>query len=104
MNEKQETVDDIAWEVRAQWQGCENCSLGELDGKDLLALVARFVAAHKRERVFAISVIRAKLYGIAAGLRALAARSDARQRGISYAVVQEVANQIENIADEGGEE
>lgn len=49
MNDKQETVDDIAWEVRAQWQGCENCSLGELDGKDLLALVTRLVAAHKRE-------------------------------------------------------
>lgn len=48
-DEKHENFDDIAWEVRAQWQGCENCSLGELDGKDLLELVDRFVAAHKHE-------------------------------------------------------
>lgn len=49
MSKENENIDNIASEVRAEWQGCENCSLGELDGKDLLALVDRFVAAHKRE-------------------------------------------------------
>lgn len=56
-DEKHENFDDIAWEVCAQWQGCEDCSLGELDGKDLLALVARFVAAHKRELAIKDAVI-----------------------------------------------
>ena len=46
--------------------------------------------------------LRASLYGIAGALHALAARSDARQRGVSYTVLQETAKQIENLADEGG--
>lgn len=63
----------------------------------------RLEAAHRRERVLAVSIMRSKLYGIAGGLRAITARSDARQRGIHYTEVQNIAAQIENIADNGGE-
>ena len=44
-----ESHADIIAEVRARWQGCEDVSLAELDGRDLLALIDRLKAAHKRE-------------------------------------------------------
>lgn len=50
-----------------------------------------------------LNKLRASLYGIAGALRALAALSDVRKRGVSYTLLQDAAKQIENIADEGGE-
>jgi len=58
--------------------------------------------AAKRERE-SLSELRRKLYGVAADIRALTARSDARERGVHYTEVQNIAAQIENIADNGGE-
>lgn len=105
MSEKQETIADIVASLRAQANESEK-RLGDQHTfvEEKRKFADRIEAAHKRERGFEISVIRAKLYGVAAGLHALAARSDARQRGISYTVVQEIAKQIENIADEGGKD
>ena len=54
-----------------------------------------------RERE-SLSEWRRKLYGVAADIRALTARSDARERGVHYTEVQNIAAQIENIADNGG--
>lgn len=100
MDNKQETIADIVAEMRGLVEPGEtlNHTYELLNG-----LADRIEAAHKREVGFVTGVIRAKLYGVAAGLHALAARSDARQRGISYTVAQDIAKQIENIADEGGE-
>ena len=96
MSEEQEKVADILAEMRGH---CIQSPFVYHDAE----LADRLEAALKREIEFAISAIRAKLYDVAAGLHALAARSDARQRGISYTVAQDIAKQIENIADEGGE-
>ena len=100
MSKKQETVADIVAELRQEYKARPPIDRAETTW-NRRRLADRIEAAYKRERGFEISVIRAKLYGFAAGLHALAARSDARQRGISYTVVQEIAKQIENIADEG---
>ena len=101
MDERQETVADISAWARGLVKPGETL---ENTYELLNGLADRIEAAQKREVVFEISAIRAKLYGVAAGLHALAARSDARQRGISYTVAQDIAKQIENIADEGGKE
>jgi hypothetical protein len=95
--ENETTADPIAW-LRRPREG-ENGYLTLW--RDEIA--DRLEAALKRERVLAVSIMRSELYGIAGGLRAIAARSDARQRGIHYTEVQNIAAQIENIADNGGE-
>lgn len=51
----------------------------------------------------ALNDLRSQLYGVAASIRALTSRSDARERGVHYTEVQNIAAQIENIADKGGE-
>ena len=86
-----ETITDIIAEMRG------------IRVREFQDYADRLEAAHRRERVLAVSIMRAKLYGIAGGLRAITARSDARQRGIHYTEVQNTAAQIENIADNGGE-
>lgn len=92
-----ETITDIIAEMR----GMGNYQ--RYSGDHARVLANRLEAAIKRERVLAVSIMRSKLYGIAGGLRAITARSDARQRGIHYTEVQNIAAQIENIADNGGE-
>ena len=123
MNE-QETIVDIIAEKRREADYIEETARGSLkagenyDGiayteSDLESALDladtkrkeadRLDAAHKRERVLAVSIMRSKLYDIAEDLRAITARSDARQRGIHYIEVQNIAAKIENIADNGGE-
>ena len=97
MADNEITTDIIAW-LRRPIEG-ENAYLTLW--RDEIA--DRLEAAHRRERVLAVSIMRSKLYGIAGGLRAITARSDARQRGIHYTEVQNIAAQIENVADNGGE-
>lgn len=99
MADTQETIADIIAEMRKTKYGDAEC---EVKWR-LTQWAARLEAAQKRESVLAVSIMRSKLYGIAEGLRAITARSDARQRGIHYTEVQNIAAQIENIADNGGE-
>lgn len=115
MNEH-ETIADIIAEKRRRADEIErDCAekmkrgemVSDCYARELVADIRReadrLEAAYKRERVLAVSIMRSKLYGIAGGLRAITARSDARQRGIHYTEVQNIAAQIENIADNGGE-
>ena len=99
MADTHETIADIIAEMETERPGLMNAPMNTNN----LYYARRLKAAHKRERVLAVSIMRSKLYGIAGGLRAITARSDARQRGIHYTEVQNIAAQIENIADNGGE-
>ena len=99
MADTNETICDIIAEIRALSNPISDGIIA-INGR---SIADRLDAAHKRERVLAVSIMRSKLYGIAGGLRAITARSDARQRGIHYTEVQNIAAQIENIADNGGE-
>jgi len=98
MTDRQETIADIIAEMKR-----EAAQIFPALPIAVLQLATRIEAAWKRERVLAVSIMRSELYGIAGGLRAITARSDARQRGIHYTEVQNIAAQIENIADNGGE-
>lgn len=93
-----EMMREFAWRIESAHKR-ERAKI-EADALEVGGMVE---AERKRERVLAVSIMRAKLYGIAGGLRAITARSDARQRGIHYTEVQNIAAQIENIADNGGE-
>ena len=52
----------------------------------------------------ALRSLRAEVYEVASSLRALAARSDARERGVSHSEVECVAMKLEHAADEAGKE
>lgn len=97
MNDNETTADIIAA------MRFDATTRDQFDSAYIVDFCDRIEAAHKRECVLAVSIMRSKLYGIAGGLRAITARSDARQRGIHYTEVQNIAAQIENIADNGGE-
>lgn len=49
MASENETVEEIKYRIYSHWRGCENCSLEEMDGADLIAIADQFEAAHKRE-------------------------------------------------------
>lgn len=44
-----ETVAEIKYRIYSHWRGCENCSLEEMNGADLIAIADQFEAAHNRE-------------------------------------------------------
>ena len=96
---EQETIADIIAEIRALSNTISDGIIA-INGR---SIAGRLEAACRRERALAVSIMRSKLYGISGGLRSITARSDARQRGIHYTEVQNIAAQIENIADNGGE-
>ena len=98
-----DTIDGLLAEFRGYAAGMPDSYHVTMSWADFRKMLDRLEAAHRRERVLAVSIMRSKLYGIAGGLRAITARSDARQRGIHYTEVQNIAAQIENIADNGGE-
>lgn len=103
MADTQETGAEVIAEYRADADKMDAHNLPQPTTQYLRIMLDRLEAALERERVLAVSIMRSKLYGIAGGLRAITARSDARQRGIHYTEVQNIAAQIENIADNGGE-
>ena len=49
---------------------------------------------------FHVKDMRAKLYGIAEGIRVIVARHDANERGVSCSVLRDIAEQLESIAND----
>ena len=103
MERTSDTIDGLLAEFRGYAAGMPPSYHVTMSWADFRRMLDRIEAAHKREIVLAVSIMRAKLYGISGGLRSITARSDARQRGIHYTEVQNIAAQIENVADNGGE-
>lgn len=98
-NRENYTIADIVREMR------DGSIYDENGGIDLHEIADSIEAAHERETVklvVAIRSMRSQLYGLAASIRSITGWSDARERGVHYSEVQNIAAQIENIADNGG--
>lgn len=86
-------ITDIVREIRAWTVDTDGLAPEE---------VSLNVSAFADRIEVAIRSMRSQLYGLAASIRSITGRSDARERGVHYSEVQNIAAQIENIADNGG--